>query len=102
MKIQLLLITLATFIAIFGSDAKPLDDSKLDGKIEFEEDDKTERIFIEPLPEKDKAQQSDDTKPKKSQRNYPVYYVTSKVNGRFGKSIQAFTADEFYEMYPIH
>jgi hypothetical protein len=36
----------------------------------------------------------------KSQRNYPIYYVNTKVNGKFGKSVRAFSSDEFVELYP--
>jgi hypothetical protein len=43
----------------------------------------------------------DDAKQKKSQRNYPVYYVNTKVNGKFGKSVRAFTSEEFHEKYPV-
>lgn len=42
-----------------------------------------------------------DAKPRKQQRNYPVYYVTSKVNGKFGKSVRAFTSQEFLDKYPV-
>lgn len=36
-----------------------------------------------------------DEKPKKkSQRNYPVYYVNTQVNGKFGKSVRALTSME--------
>jgi hypothetical protein len=34
----------------------------------------------------------------KSQRNYPIYYVNTKVNGKFGKSVRAFSSDEFVEL----
>ncbi|CAO1376462.1 unnamed protein product [Diamesa tonsa] len=40
-----------------------------------------------------------DTPVRKAQRNYPVYFVPSKVNGKFGKSIQAFTIGEFESKY---
>lgn len=43
----------------------------------------------------------DDAKPKKSQRNYPVYYVNTKVNGKFGKSMRAFTSEEFMERFGV-
>lgn len=50
----------------------------------------------------DKELKKNDARPKKTQRNFPqTYYVTSKVNGRFGKSVRAFTSDEFYEQYPL-
>lgn len=51
--------------------------------------------------EKPKADSNDDAKQKKQQRNYPVYYVNTKVNGKFGKSVRAFTSEEFVEQYPI-
>lgn len=41
---------------------------------------------------------NDETKPKKTQKS--VYYVNTKVNGKFGKSVQAFTSEEFVEKYP--
>jgi hypothetical protein len=44
---------------------------------------------------------NNDTKPRKQQRNYPVYYVTSKVNCKFGKSVRAFTSQEFIDKYPV-
>lgn len=31
---------------------------------------------------------------KKTQRNYPVYYVNTQVNGKFGKSVRALTSME--------
>lgn len=37
----------------------------------------------------------------KSQRNYPIYYVNTKVNGKFGKSIRALSSDEFLELHPL-
>lgn len=40
---------------------------------------------------------NDDAKQKKS---YPVYYVNTKVNGRFGKNMRAFTSEEFVSRYP--
>lgn len=49
---------------------------------------------------KDESSQ-DDAKKKKSQRNYPVYYVNTKVNGKFGKNVRAFTSEEFVEQYPV-
>lgn len=42
---------------------------------------------------------SADAPVRKAQRNYPVFFVPSKVNGKFGKSIQAFTIDEFESKY---
>lgn len=53
------------------------------------------------VPAKPKNGSDDGAKQKKSQRNYPVYYVNTKVNGKFGKSVRAFTSDEFYELYPV-
>lgn len=38
----------------------------------------------------------------KTQRNYPIYYVNTKVNGKFGKSVRAFSSDEFVELYPTN
>lgn len=35
-----------------------------------------------------------DIKPKKSEI-HSVYYVSSKVNGRFGKSVRSYKPDEF-------
>ena len=51
---------------------------------------------------KQKDNTTDDEKPKKSQRNYPVYYVNTKVNGKFGKNVRALTSeDEFVDVLPI-
>jgi hypothetical protein len=36
----------------------------------------------------------DDIKPRKSEI-HSVYYVSSKVNGRFGKSVRSYKPDEF-------
>lgn len=49
-------------------------------------------------PAKLKNKSNDDAKQKKS---YPVYYVNTKVNGRFGKSMRAFTSEEFVNRYPV-
>lgn len=45
-----------------------------------------------------KDESNDDAKQKKS---IPVYYVNSKVNGRFGKNMRAFSIDEFLARYPV-
>ena len=55
---------------------------------------------VKGVPTKPKDNSNDDAKQKKSQR-HPVYYVNTKVNGKFGKSVRAFSSDEFYDLYPV-
>lgn len=46
---------------------------------------------------KQKDNTTDQPKLKKSQRNYPVYYVNTKVNGQFGRgmSVRSLNIDKF-------
>lgn len=63
----------------------------------------TNQLFLirEGVQQSKQEKDNDDVvnKPKKSQRNYPVYYVNTKQNGKFGKSMRAFTSEEFSEKY---
>ncbi|CRK87163.1 CLUMA_CG000971, isoform A [Clunio marinus] len=58
-----------------------------------------EHLLVEPKPKEE--EKSKDEKPKKLSRSYPIYYVNTKVNGKFGKNVRAFSSDEFMELFPL-